>query len=301
MVSPPPMPQRSKARPGAGWLGGLLAVGITTGIALSTGAGCSVLPLETPVERDAAPLPSVPSTASTPTLDAQVQDAGPPPPAYRGNPLCRVKKESCWPDEATSCAAPDASLGGDAGTLEPERTCRVRRDGPACAPVGQLKDGAACTTSAECGPGADCALRADGMGQCRRYCCGGTCEKVNAPAGGASFCDVVQLAEEANVKVPVCMPAKPCKLLSAGQCEVGETCAVVSDEGLTSCLPTGPAQVGESCDEAHCTIGLNCLGRPGARRCFQLCRVGQSACGASLQCKTSSLIRDAAFGICQTP
>ncbi|HRG97997.1 MAG TPA: hypothetical protein PLR99_17215 [Polyangiaceae bacterium] len=298
-ASPPTAPRR---RPLRGLVGALFTAVLTAGLWASVPA-CSVFPQGDFRADGETPPPEEIPTGSASASDAQAPDSAPPPAQYRGNPLCRAKKEqSCWPDDgAAGCRSADAGSKTDAGAPENAVTCRVHQDGPVCTQVGTLADGATCTRSTECGAGSDCALRADGTGQCRPYCCGGSCEKVASPAGGATFCDVAQLAEESKLKVPVCVPVRACKLLSAGECKVGETCAVVSDTGMTSCVPTGPAQVGEACDEARCTAGLNCLGRPGARKCFQLCRVGQAACGASLQCKTSSLIGDAAFGICQPP
>lgn len=292
-----------RSRPSRGLLGGLLTAvtSAMTVAVLSSTPACSVFPQGNPLADSEAPPPEVIPTGSSSAGDAQVPDSAPPPAQYRGNPLCRAKKDlTCWPDDgALGCGGADA--GSSDASLEGAATCRVHQTGPACTPIGALADGATCTRSAECGAGSDCALRADGTGQCRPYCCSGSCEKVLAPTGGATFCDVAQLAEESKLKVPVCVPVRPCKLLRASECVVGETCAVVAETGTTSCVATGPAQVGESCDEARCTIGLNCLGRPGARRCFQLCRVGQAACGVNLQCKTSSLIGDPEFGICQAP
>jgi len=294
-----PTPRRHAQRR----LGVLLSAVVTLGICAAVPA-CSVLAQGDFRPDGETPPPEVIPTGSVPASDARAADTAPPPTPYRGNPLCRAKKdEGCWPDDGSAGCRPDdgGASKTDAGTRETTLTCRVHQDGPVCTPVGAIADGDTCTRSAECGAGSDCALRADGTGQCRPYCCGGSCEKMGSPAGGATFCDVAQLAEESKLKVPVCVPVRACKLLSAGECKVGETCAVVTDPGVTSCVPTGPAQVGEPCDEARCAAGLNCLGRPGARKCFQLCRVGQAACGERLQCKTSSLIGDAAFGICQPP
>lgn len=297
-----PTPHR---RPSSRALGGVLGVFALVGLALGTIQGCGLSAgLTTDFTNDGGTPPEDIPTGSVPVFaDATAADAAAKVP-YRGSPLCHATKDSCWPDDGASQCGGSPPPAADAGTSKDGAppaygdSCRVTLSGPTCTSAGATKDGATCTTASDCSAGADCVLRADGMGQCRRYCCGGTCANVGSPSGGATFCDVVQLAEEASVKVPVCMPVKACKLLTTGQCETGETCAVASEDGVTSCVPTGSAQVDEACDETHCATGLTCLGKPGARRCFQLCRVG-GACGSNLVCKTSSLIRDTMFGLCQ--
>ena len=296
-VTPHPRPS-GRALGGASVLLGLV------GIVLSAMQGCglSAGPLNDFNADGAAPPEEIPTGSATLFSDASAADSSTKT-TFRGSPLCKATKGDCWPDDgAIQCGGtpPTVDAGGKEASVPPSYgdACRVTLSGPTCTGAGGGKDGATCTTSGDCASGSDCVLRADGMGQCRRYCCGGTCTNVGSPSGGATFCDVVQLAEESSVKVPVCMPVKACKLLTAGQCEMGETCAVASEDGTTSCIPTGSAQADEACDETHCAAGLTCLGKPGARRCFQLCRVG-STCAANLECKTSSLIRDASFGLCQ--
>jgi hypothetical protein len=44
------------------------------------------------------------------------------------------------------------------------------------------------------------------------------------------------------------MPVRQCALLGEGCAKGVETCAVVADDGTTSCVGIGPARVGESCD-----------------------------------------------------
>lgn len=269
-------------------------------------AGCSIEFGAPPGLLDGALPSSDSSTAPFVTDGGGPVDAASTKPVNRGSPLCRATRESCFPDEgAIQCGgAPvpvDAGpIGDDAATVYLGDTCRVTLSGPSCAPIGALRDGAECKASSDCGAGSDCVLRSDGMmGQCRKYCCAGTCSNVVSPSGGATFCDVVQLAEESSVLVPVCMPVKSCKLLVPSQCVAGETCAVAAEDGTTSCVPTGAAKSGEPCDETHCAEGLTCVGKSGARKCFELCRVGGSSCGADLTCKNVSLIKDSAIGLCQ--
>ena len=296
--SPSP-PSRGRAARSALVVLALVAVG--GGLPSLDGCALEVIPGGGTEFDGAAPAEVIPTGSAV--LDASgPMDAALPKVPSRGSPLCRATKETCWPDEgALQCGgspAPPDSGTGDAGAPQVfGDACHVTLSGPSCASAGSGKDGSTCTASSDCSAGSDCVLRADGLGQCRRYCCGGTCTNVGSPSGGATFCDVVQLAEESKVKVPVCMPVKACKLLTAGQCEAGETCSVAAEDGTTSCVRTGPAQADAPCDETHCAAGLTCLGKPGARRCFQLCRVGAAPCAKGM-CKTSSLIRDTSFGLC---
>ncbi len=280
-------------------------------------AGCSAVLGDPRGSRpDADPYTEEIPTGSA-TRDGQAADASVPPPKYRGNPLCRTTDTTCSPDDASSCGGKDGPPSGIDGGVQdsaspPQDACRVMTTsgpmtdagpmtaaGPRCTESGSGRDGARCNQRNECSAGFDCVLGPEG-GQCRRYCCSGTCAGVTSASGGATFCDVRQLAPERGI-IPVCMAVKPCKLLAAGQCENSETCAVVTDEGTTGCVPIGMAQVGNPCDETHCAVGLTCLGHSGSRRCFQLCRVGGTSCGPSLQCKTSSLFKDTSYGICQAP
>lgn len=244
------------------------------------------------------------------------QDAAPTEKAgvFRGNPLCNVSSQkACMPDEdgskADACATkqpPDA--GADASADGSARGCRLTKStdpqNPTVAPDCRSAsysgtDGVACTTGADCAPGFDCVGADTGTGTfCRRYCCLGTCGAMSSNSGG-TFCDVQKLVDTGS-KAPVCMPLKPCTLLSTEQCANDETCAVVNDGGETGCVPRGDAQNGQPCDDTHCALNLTCLGQPGNRKCQTLCKVGSTTtCTGGQVCKTTSAFKDSAFGICQ--
>lgn len=252
---------------------------------------------------------------------------------YIGSPLCRVTEESCSPDllppvdaGITNKAAShpicgvdpidtDAGLSGavdggadangadDAATpLRPAVACRVRlneddKPSPTCEEEGEGKEGAKCTAGTDCASGLECVSTAPGVSQCRRYCCSGSCG-IKMPE--TRFCDVAPLSNE-NRLVPVCAPIKTCKLSSTTDCAAGETCAVVTDMGTTSCVAVGKAAAGESCEESHCAAGLNCLGQIGARKCYQICTIGGRDCTEPQICKGNSLFKDEGFGVCQSP
>jgi hypothetical protein len=237
------------------------------------------------------------------------------PSIYRGNPLCHVTVETCMPDddgsrvtagtvECTKKVAPDASAG-----LDSVLACRIARDTttgtiapecPAGKVVGQGTDGATCDVGNDCAAGYDCVVGENGTKICRHYCCAGTCKGQVSQNGGSTFCDVQPLVD-VNQKAPVCMPLKRCKLLGTGECTTTESCAVVTESGDTGCVAIGDQQVGASCDEDHCAAELTCLGQPGSRKCFKLCRMSGSDCDVSQICATSTVFKDPTFGICQKP
>ncbi len=227
---------------------------------------------------------------------------------YRGNPLCGVPPMGkCMPDEVYSsyCGSAPAPDGGDASLEAPKVACRVTKSDasapiPACEPVaGTGANGASCTTGADCAAGFDC-VGGDTGSFCRQYCCLGTCGDP-AASSSATFCDV-QLLVDPNLVAPVCMPLKPCKLLTDGDCGRSETCAVVNENGDTGCVPVGTAQVGEACDIVHCERDLTCLGQPGNRKCQRLCKIGGDAvCTAPQTCTPTSAFKDSSYGICQAP
>lgn len=237
--------------------------------------------------------------------------AAPMPPSYRGNPLCHVTDAMCMPDEdgtkrTANTQACAQAYDADAGQT-PALGCRLQRSSgttsdltPACDGASWSgTDGVACQTGSDCAPGFDCVEGEKGS-VCRRYCCADTCDGQTSQSGGKTFCDVQKLVDT-KVQAPVCMPLKACKLLTAGACAATETCAVVTDAGDTGCVEIGQAQVNDPCDTEHCAVGLTCIGQPGARKCYQLCKVSSSSCGASLVCKTSTLFKDPAYGVCQKP
>jgi hypothetical protein len=240
---------------------------------------------------------------------ASASDAAAPMASFQGNPLCHVTTMSaCTPDDdgtrkrTLACASP---YDADAGVTT-SKGCRLTSSGgsdvsPSCEAETSFAgtDGVTCSGGKDCAPGFDCVEGEKGQ-VCRRYCCADTCEGKASQSGGKTFCDVQKLVD-VPVKAPVCMPLKACKLLTIGQCATSETCAIVTDTGETGCVEVGQAQVNDSCDTEHCAAGLTCIGQPGARKCYQLCKVGGSTCPSTLVCKTTTSFRDPAYGICQKP
>ena len=250
-----------------------------------------------------------------------------------GSPLCGVSANSCSPDDDgrrglvdeddgyCATAVPDGGaargVAGDASTAD--YACRVGATGPTCPrpddkqaigePNADLNgiDGASCTTDRECAPGFDC-VAGGKTNVCRRYCCSGSCDGVTSQSGGPTYCDVQQVVRSEALtpplKAPVCMPIKACTLLKAGDCVEGETCAIVNDKGVTGCVATDGLQgagPGDSCESTHCKNGLTCLGSPGDRTCYTLCKTsGGQECKNTESCMTNSAFPDTSFGVCKT-
>lgn len=181
--------------------------------------------------------------------------------------------------------------------------CRLAPDEseavPQCLPANPAGlDGASCQSGEDCAPGFDCVEGMKGP-ICRRYCCSGSCEGSLSQTGGQTFCDVKHLVDGDRI-APVCMPLKRCKLLDETSCAGDETCAI-TETGMAGCVAIGEAKEGASCEAEHCASGQTCLGAPGSRKCYQLCRVGDDTCGENRICKTSALFKDPTFGVCGGP
>jgi hypothetical protein len=234
---------------------------------------------------------------------------------YHGNPLCHmaVGDSTCSPDEDEyrfligQCEKPAADAGDAASNGIPAGACRiVRGDGGVSATCSQEDtttgggDGATCKGGSDCAPGFDCVVGENGANTCRHYCCAGTCKGRLSQNSGGTFCDVQSLVD-VNQKAPVCMPVKQCKLLGSGECAANESCAVVTESGDTGCVTVGEQQAGASCDTDHCAANLSCLGEPGSRKCYKLCKVNSADCTGLQVCETSTLFKDPTFGTCQTP
>ena len=234
------------------------------------------------------------------------EDAGTGGSATFGNILCNGAAGKCLPDgvdgTTSQCGAPmtypdsgTANGDADAATL----SCHVvaiADDGgyevaPTCTAAGTGQNGASCSASSDCASGFECVGH---PGTCRKYCCDSDCKD-------ATFCDIQTETADSRVKVPVCEPVKSCTLLSStNQCSVDETCTVVDENGTTSCVATGPALVGQSCDTVHCAADLVCLGDLNARKCYQLCNTSAADCPSGLTCMSSApLFREADVGVCQ--
>jgi hypothetical protein len=238
---------------------------------------------------------------------------------FQGSPLCNASTATscCYPDALSVCAPTACEAPSDAGLLDgpggyaqvggchlvpapsapsdaaTASTPPVPQVAPACLPAGLGLDGTPCRAPSDCAPGYECV----GDGTCRHYCCTGN----SACRPDVQFCDIQQAAQASRMSVPVCMPIEPCALLQPGACPPGETCAVVREDGSKSCVAVGDASVGDSCETDHCKADLVCLGVPGFRRCYSLCKMTQPGqCPPAQTCKGGlPLFLDPGFGVCE--
>jgi hypothetical protein len=255
-------------------------------------AGCGVGPVGTD------------ATSGHPTVDAAYEpgmadggggsdaaaDAGVAS-THIGSPLCHLSPLGCNPDLPTTAKdcllAPDGGPYNSAGGYDnaplachvpPSSGTNADAGAPVCAPAGTGADGVRCSTSTDCAPRYECV--GDGAeGTCRRYCCTG-----NVTCDTSEFCDIQPMTGASATDVPVCIPISPdggCHLLDDSSCPSTETCAVVREDGATSCVA---------------------IGAPGDRRCYQLCHTADpaAACSATQTCKGGlPLFPDSSVGICQ--
>lgn len=231
----------------------------------------------------------------------------------RGSPLCGVQEGGCVPDDdgandGESSSGASVPNGSSGERCEETQACRVRAldDGSRRAEC-ELSDadhlgteGSECQEGSGCAAGFDC-VDSERGGVCRRYCCDGSCDGQVSNNGGPTFCDIQKVVHERTYLVPVCMPLKKCKLLIDGECAKTETCGIVNETGDSGCVPVGNAKAGERCDEEHCAAGLTCLGYPGDRTCFQLCRTDGNDCPSGETCTTGAVFQNTAFGLCKAP
>jgi hypothetical protein len=194
-------------------------------------------------------------------------------------------------------AASDAPLPTQSCYVSPAASGVVA----ACALAGTGVADDACSDSANCSISLAC-VQIDGAGICRPFSCG---LPPSCPPG--SFYQLAPLVVAgvpmSATVVPVCVRNIPCGLLEApSSCASGKVCAVVGNDGETSCVNPGPAKRNEYCDETTaCGDGLVCAMRPDKtqNQCLQLCHVDQSAteCPGGT-CQGGNNAIPTGFGIC---
>ncbi len=171
--------------------------------------------------------------------------------------------------EDVACQGGNPGTGGGGGG--PDLACQLVPNGeggvqPICAAAGAGLAGDPCTSASNCGPGLGCVAAQGniGAGQCRAYCCGNP-----ESCGEGTYCAAVNMAEiqEPATPIPACIPATNCDLLGdESQCPTGTTCAVVKDDGTTSCVEPG---VGKDCEACPCAAGYVCSA--AQNQCKKLC------------------------------
>ncbi len=219
------------------------------------------------------------------------------------NPLeCSAIEGGADPgSDAAEASTPD---GGADAAPEPPATlgCGVistnGQPTSACQPAGSGEGGSPCVDGGDCAPGLACVSEGS-TAACRPYCCA----QATTCAAGA-YCAERPLqgaSGKTAIGVPVCVPADdcslddpyPCPTNKQCKCQAGTACAVVKDDGTTSCVPPGKGRAGEPCP---CAAGFVCSKTTNA--CLKLCSTtsGTADCGTGKCLAVAGLPKG--FGIC---
>ena len=197
-----------------------------------------------------------------------------PTPVFYGY-LCGGSDPGCSTDPTSSICAPGGNPGmGDDAPDSGTRTCQlVAADGQieaACGMAGPGASGDICTSATSCQAGLGCASTGvQDLAVCEPFCCG---DLEACPA--ATYCTQAPLVDT-QLPIPVCTHVTPCELLNdAVWCKPTQTCAIVRNDGTTSCLDIGTGEAGGHCP---CAAGYTCS--YATDTCFQLCRIGSDDCG----------------------
>ena len=189
--------------------------------------------------------------------------------------LCGGSKAVCSTDPGSADCAPggNANMGGgwpDGST----RTCQLVANGTqiqaVCAMAGPAAAGDVCTSATSCQAGLGCvATDVTDLAVCWDFCCG---DPEACPP--ATYCKPTPLIGT-QLPIPVCAPVTQCQLLNDGAwCKPGQTCAIVRNDGTTSCIDAGPSLTDGACP---CAAGYTCSNATGT--CLKLCHIGSNECG----------------------
>jgi hypothetical protein len=214
-------------------------------------------------------------------------DGGLPPTVDAGT------ADSARADAATDIGMSDEPKISQSCYIKPAPTTGVVTE---CAPIGPGAEGSACNDSHECGALMAC-IEVNQKSVCRAVSCGlpplclkGTYHQ-EAPLR-------VNGATRRDLNVPVCLPVDDCTLLAPNACPNGKVCAVVGNEGETTCMDPGSTKVGESCDDTNrCAEGLLCS--KFSNQCVRICHVDADAndCPTGT-CQGGNRSLPDGFGIC---
>jgi hypothetical protein len=207
--------------------------------------------------------------------------------------LCGGSQATCSPDPGSTDCAPGGNpgMGGapsDGGATK--LACQLIADNgqvvSKCGMAGTAGKNDPCNQATDCQAGYGCGAT-DLTGVCRQYCCG---DPESCPDD--TYCTPTKMAES-DQQVPLCAPLKSCKLLAdAAYCDPGQTCAIVRNNGATSCVTPGTNTEGEPCP---CAAGYMCSNATGT--CLKLCHLGGTECGSGT-CQGGTAPYPPDIGVC---
>jgi hypothetical protein len=196
--------------------------------------------------------------------------------------LCGGSQAICSPDPNSD----DCTQGGqgvDGGVNDASVvTCQLVHAGgvvaTACGPSGPSAVGGECTSASDCQAGLGC-VTTGGPGEastCRPYCC----ESLESCPSG-TYCTTLGMGEAPKSPIPVCIGVTSCELLTNKGCVDGQVCAIVREDGTTSCMTPGDHTAGQSCP---CAGGYTCSWADDT--CLELCSTADlTACGPHAFCE----------------
>lgn len=233
--------------------------------------------------------PIAPTTA--PTTDAGAAAASTTSYSF----LCGGALPDCSPDPSSDDCAPggNPNLGGmvgDASAYACQLSTVSGKVKAQCGIAGSSSEGEACDASTGCKAGLACITAGEG-GVCRSYCC----SNVESCPAHTTFCAQAPIIRGGPI-VPVCVPASQCTLLSTADtatCLGGRTCAIVRDDGTTSCVDPGNGTDGDACP---CAVGYTCW---KSSVCRKLCATGAGTdCDPGSQCQGGIKSYPEGIGFC---
>lgn len=201
---------------------------------------------------------------------------------------------ACIPGDDSDCKWP---------ITNPPSTCQLSARGAAeCVASGSVAEGSPCESSDDCKGGMHC-VTDGGTAVCRRYCC-------SAPEGCKQdrYCDLRFSSGTLSQQVPVCAATSACNPLDDASCPGDQKCAIVRDDGTTSCVDegwlklspesSGEAALGSACDPCPCDSGFVCSQL--TQTCKKLCYLGddEKECPGGGICQSGSAVIPEGFGIC---
>jgi hypothetical protein len=214
--------------------------------------------------------------------------AGGGPPKY----LCGGSSPMCSPDlGSTDCTQGGPGNPGGGTSDASVYACQLVPNNGAleakCGIAGTAVDGQPCTAQTPCAAGFGC-IGTGSASICRQYCC----DDLEACAQD-TYCDIAPVVD-VQLPVPVCVPATNCELLNDATCPTGLTCAIVRQDGTTSCIVPG---TGVAHDPCPCAPGYTCS--PTDHTCLQLCHTSIAGeCGPNGSCQGGAVQYPPGIGIC---
>ncbi len=192
------------------------------------------------------------------------------------------------PDGAAECASGDCNYQTQEGCPQGQ-ACRPQFNAtepvvnPGCEAAGEVAVGEACETSADCVAAAFCAHDRDGVGTCRKLCCGADWSACDEGESCIRSLDVRAGGEVISAGVDLCFPVGTCGIFDPKGCanDPGRECKIVDPTGAVACAPISTAQLNDPCGPPDvCAQGLNCVGGYCVKLCaWEAC--GVPACTAS--------------------